>query len=341
MPVRPTHSKTKTTHTTRKSTRPDVSHTGFAIYLEQYNETLRVRNYAESTIDRRDSQLRRFILWCDDIGLDNPTQVTKPLIERYQRHLYRYRQGNGKPLAMTSQLHYLCSVQQWFKWLSQQNHIVANPSADIILPKRNTTLPVVLSIEQVKQLMQQPNTHTANGIRDRAILELFYATGIRRSELINLTLSDINLNQHTLLVRQGKGNKDRLLPIGNTALHWLGRYLNESRDTLTTTTQNTYTATLFLNNQGKPYRDTKLGDRVKAYLIQAGIHCKGACHLLRHAMATHMLDNGAEIRYIQAMLGHSDLSSTQIYTHVAINQLQQIHAKTHPSCQAMKGDTLQ
>ena len=165
-------------------------------------------------------------------------------------------------------------------------------------------------------------------MRDRAILELFYSTGLRRSELIKLTLDDLSLTRKTLYVRQGKGGKDRLLPIGERALSWLVRYLDDVRPQLLTDINE---PTVFLSDYGDPFRDSKLGDRVKRYMKHAGIDAPGSCHLLRHAMATHMLENGAEMRFIQVMLGHSTYQATEIYTHVSIRKLQDIYAATHPA----------
>lgn len=193
---------------------------------------------------------------------------------------------------------------------------------------------MVLSEEEVQTLIEQPDTQKAEGIRDRAILELFYSTGIRRMELCHLKLGHISLVRKTLQVHKGKGNKDRLLHVGERAIHWLSRYLTQSRDQLIL---DTHQDSFFLNDYGDPFRDTKLGDKVKRYMIKAGIDVPGSCHLLRHAMATHMLENGADLRYIQAMLGHSDVSSTQIYTHVSIRKLQEVHAQTHPAKLAKTG----
>jgi integrase/recombinase XerD len=155
-----------------------------------------------------------------------------------------------------------------------------------------------------------------------------YSTGVRRSELCALTLGDVSLSRGTLLVRQGKGNKDRLLPVGQRAVYWISRYLDMVRPELLLGIKE---QTLFLNDYGEPFRDTKLGDRVKRYMKHAGIDAKGSCHLLRHACATHMLENGAELRYLQAMLGHADARATQLYTHVSIRKLAEIHALTHPA----------
>lgn len=306
-----------------------IEHTDFYPYLLKYNEAMMLRGYSKSTLHRRESDIRRFIGWCDERSLIHPNQVTKPILERYQRYLFYYRQErNNQPLSPTSQNHYLTSVKQFFKWLTQQNYLLYNPASELVIIKQNPSLPVVLSIEEIEQLMQQPPTHTPGGLRDRAILELFYSTGIRRSELCNLKLQDISLTRKTLYVREGKGKKDRLIPMGDRALHWLQRYLNETRPQLLLDIDN---PTLFLNDYGDGFRDTKLGDKVKRFMKNAGIDAPGSCHLLRHAMATHMLENGAELRFIQAMLGHSNLSATQMYTHVSIRKLQEVHSATHPA----------
>jgi len=311
-----------------------IEHTEFYPYLLKYNSAMQVRGYSPNTLHRRESDIRRFIGWCDDRSIDHPNQVTKPILESYQRYLFHYRQErNQQPLSPTSQNHYLTSIRQYFKWLTQENYLLYNPASELIIIQQTPSLPVVLSLDEINQLMQQPDTNTPGGIRDRAILELFYSTGIRRSELCHLQLKDISLARKTLYVRQGKGNKDRLLPIGDSALAWLQRYLNQARHEYVT---EIHEETLFLNDYGDAFRDSKLGDKVKRFMRNAGIDVLGSCHLLRHAMATHMLENGAELRYIQVMLGHANVNTTQIYTHVSIRKLQEVHKRTHPSdCQTM------
>jgi integrase/recombinase XerD len=306
-----------------------VEHTEFYPYLLKYNEAMMLRGYSKSTLHRRESDNRRFIGWCDERSLNHPNQITKPILERYQRHLYYYRQArNNRPLSPTTQNHYLTSVRQFFKYLTQQNYLLYNPASELVIIKESVSLPVVLSVEEVERLIHQPDTNTEHGIRDRAILELFYSTGLRRSELCNLTLHDVSLTRNTVLVRKGKGNKDRLIPVGKRALKWIAHYLDKVRDQFLTDIQND---ALFLNDYGDAFRDNKLGDKVKRFMVNAGIDVAGSCHLLRHAMATHMLENGAELRYIQAMLGHASVATTQIYTHVSIRQLQNVHDATHPA----------
>ena len=288
-----------------------------------------LRGYSQSTLQRRDSDVRRFIGWCDDRGLDHPNQITKPILERYQRYLFYYRQEhNDKPLTPTTQNHYLTSIKQFFKWLTQQNYLLYNPASELQIIKPTPSLPSVLSVDEVESLMQQPDTDTDEGIRDRSILELFYSTGIRRNELCNLKLQHISISQKTLYVHQGKGNKNRLLPVGERALYWLDYYLNNVRVKLLTDIKQDV---LFLTDYGGRFGNGNLGNKVKRFMKRAGINVTGSCHLLRHAMATHMLENGADLRFIQMMLGHTNLNTTQIYTHVSIRQLQQVHHATHPA----------
>ena len=305
-----------------------IEHTGFYTYLKQYNEAMAVRGYSPRTLHRRESDIRRFVGWCDERGLAQPRDITKPILERYQKHLYTYRQVNGEPLSPSSQNHYLTSVRQFFKWLTQQNHLLYNPASELVIVKPNATLPVVLSEEEVERLMQQPDLRTLQGLRDRAVLEFFYSTGVRRAELCALKLPDVSVARKTAMIRHGKGDKDRLLPLGPRALYWLERYLRLVRPELLLDIRE---QTVFLNDYGEPFRDSKLGDKVKRYMKHAGIDAPGSCHLLRHACATHMLENGAELRFIQAMLGHADPRATQLYTHVSIRKLAEIHAATHPA----------
>lgn len=305
-----------------------IEHTGFYPYLQKYLEAITIKNYSHTTIDKRDNVLRRFIAWCDERELNTPQDTQKTHIQRYQKTLHYCTQKNGEPLKASTQSRYISGVKHFFKWLSIENYILFNPAADVELPKDEISLPSVLSEVDIERLMQQPSLSDLKGLRDRAILEVLYSTGMRRKELCELQLDAISLSQQTVMVRKGKGKKDRLLPLGERASQWVARYLADSRMGLVRELDE---QTVFLNNSGKPYRDTKLGDCVKRYLVQADIHLTGSCHLLRHAMATHMLENGADIRYLQAMLGHSNLQATEIYTHVSIRKLQAVHAATHPS----------
>jgi len=176
--------------------------------------------------------------------------------------------------------------------------------------------------------MALPDIRDPLGIRDRAILETFYATGARRSELTNLDLSDLDASNQTLLIRKGKGNKDRLLPIGKTALHWLDQYLEKSRPKLLLEVSE---QALFLSGYGQRLSPGYLGNWVAKTIKAADIQKQGSCHLLRHSCATHMHENGADIRVIQQLLGHARLDTTSIYTQVAITHLKEVYQRTHPA----------
>ncbi|WP_299947443.1 site-specific tyrosine recombinase XerC [uncultured Microbulbifer sp.] len=308
---------------------PDISHNGLTPYLLRFIEWSAVRGLSEQTCRTRDRGLQRFIAWCDERDLNDPRAITRPILENYQKHLYYYRKSNGEPLSYGSQHALLAPLRAFFKWLARENYIALNPASELELPKQQRGLPKqILSVEEVESLFATVDTQNLYGVRDRAMLELLYSTGIRRMELVNLGLYDTDTSRKTLLVRQGKGRKDRLLPVGERALHWVERYRREVRHQLLTGRDEGH---LFLTDYGEPWINNRLTEMVKKYLYHAGIDKPGACHLLRHAMATHMLENGADIRFIQQMLGHSDLSTTQIYTQVSIEKLREIHAATHPA----------
>lgn len=177
-------------------------------------------------------------------------------------------------------------------------------------------------------MIREADTSTPWGIRDRALLETLYSTGMRRAELAALTIADWNRERGSVSIRQGKGGRDRVVPIGARAALWLANYVEAVRPDLARDPDD---GTLFLTDYGEPFLKNRMGDLVRRYLDWSGIRTPGACHLLRHACATHMLENGADIRFIQALLGHADLRSTQIYTQVSIAKLREVHAATHPT----------
>jgi len=316
-------------HNHRWNKKARIEHTGFFPYLQRYLEAMLLRGFSEETQRRHESHVRRFGVWCEQRGLDSPTAITKPILERYRKHLYYYRKNDGEPLSFSSQQVMLSSLKGFFRWLTQENYLLYNPASELQLPKPPKTLPrTILSEECVTDLINQPDTQTPDGVRDRTILELLYSCGLRRTELAHLKLYDIDLKRGVLVVKQGKGNKDRMLPIGERALTWLITYLGTTRDRLSRPLDDDR---LFITDYGEPFNGGHLGRLVKKYLKQAGIEVTGSCHLLRHAMATHMLDHGADIRFIQAMLGHEDLTSTEIYTRVSVEKLREIHRATHPA----------
>ena len=232
----------------------------------------------------------------------------------------------------------LCSVKYFFRWLTRQHVTLFNPAAEIELPRCPRRLPRdILTAAEMEAVLAQPDVQTAVGVRDRAILETLYSTGIRRKELANLTIYDLDPARQTLMVREGKNRRDRVLPVGQRALAWIQKYLTDARPGCVMEPDEGF---LFLTVDGGPFRLLKLLSGIVAkYMAAAQLTKKGGCHIFRHTMATLMLENGAAIRFIQEMLGHAVLASTQVYTHVSISQLQKIHQATHPAEREPRADT--
>jgi integrase/recombinase XerD len=306
-----------------------------AIWVHAHLRWAEVSRLAPMSLVLRQRGLARFVAWAHERGLRHPRELTRQVLEAYQRHLYLARsQRDGAPLGLRTQQQLIGAVRGWCKWLTREGHIPANPAADLEMPRMPRSLPrTLLSVDQVRQLMAQPDIEGLTGVRDRAMLELLYGTGMRRSELMNLQLGDVDLAQATVFIRQGKGRRDRYVPMGQSARHWVARYAAEVRPMLTAQVQDTQAGwTLFLTDYGEPFEQNRLSGMVAGHLRRIGVE-QGSCHALRHACATHMLEAGAELRYIQVLLGHADLSTTQIYTHVAIGKLMAVHAATHPGAQ--------
>ncbi|HEY6371867.1 MAG TPA: site-specific tyrosine recombinase XerC [Candidatus Sulfotelmatobacter sp.] len=296
--------------------------------LEQFIEWMRVRNAAEYTLYHRRACVARFVRWASERGIEDPMEVTRPILESYQRYLYYYRQKNGQPLTFRTQYSRLVPVRTWFRWLVRNNHILHNPASDLDMPKIEKRLPrAVLSEEEAERVMMQPDIRDPLGLRDRAILEVLYSTGIRRTELVHLKLYNLDRERGTLSIWQGKGKRDRIIPIGERAVAWVEKYLCESRPQLSIEPDD---GTVFVSIEGGTFHPDRLSMLVREHVEKANIGKKGACHMFRHTMATLMLEGGADIRFIQQMLGHADLESTQVYTQVSIRQLKQIHTATHP-----------
>lgn len=301
---------------------------GMYQHMRRFSAWQLEKNYSPRTVEGREDALSRFILWAYERGLTRPQEISKPILERYQRHLFLYRMKNGRPLSTRSQHARTTPVRAFFKWLARHNHILYNPASELELPRLEHRLPRhVLTIGEAEAVLATPDITTMLGIRDRAILETFYSTGVRRMELIGLKLFDLDAERGTLMVRQGKGRKDRMIPIGARALEWVTKYRDDVRPELASGADE---GVLFLTTLGEAFEPNRMTQMVRDHVEAAGTGKSGSCHLFRHTMATLMLENGADIRFIQAMLGHAELSTTQIYTQVSIRQLKAIHTATHP-----------
>jgi integrase/recombinase XerD len=301
---------------------------GFPRLVGEFCEWMGAHGYSPRTIENRRVMLSYLVDWLAERGVTRPVEVTRPMLESYQRMLFHYRKRDGDPLSFRSQSQRLLAVRAFFKWAARQRHVLHNPASEIELPRAERRLPrPALTLAEAELVLAQPDLTDPAGVRDRAMLEVLYSTGIRRSELAHLALIDLDHDRQTLLVRQGKGRKDRMVPIGDRALVWVGKYLAEARPRLVAEPDD---GTLFVSADGMGFSPDRLTQIAREYVRASGVPKLGACHLFRHTMATLMLEGGADIRYIQAMLGHAELSTTQIYTQVSIRALQAVHAATHP-----------
>jgi integrase/recombinase XerD len=296
--------------------------------LGPFLEWMKTRHFAEDTIRHRRQGLEKFIAYCEERSVFRPNEVHLAVLESYQRHLFYYRKRDGRPLTLRTQTTELFHMRAFFKWLARHRVILYDPTTALELPRPEKRIPrQVLTASEAEAVLNQAQPRTTIGLRDRAILETLYSTGIRRAELCNLSVYDLDTARETVLIRLGKGKKDRMVPIGERALHWIDRYIQDGRPELLVDAKIDH---LFLTERGGPLSRKHLTRIVHEYTAQAAPHKPGACHLLRHTMATLMLEHGADVRYIQEMLGHADMNTTQIYTRVSIQKLKQIHTQTHP-----------
>lgn len=289
--------------------------------IEQFLDTLWLeRNLAENTLSAYRRDLTNLVEWLSRHGLALATVQANDL----QSLLAERVEGGYKA---TSSARLLSAVRRLFQYLYHEKVRDDDPAAMLASPKLPQRLPKDLSEAQVDRLLQTPLIDQPIGLRDKAMLETLYATGLRVSELVGLTMSDISLRQGVIRVI-GKGNKERLVPLGEEAIYWVERYLNHGRPWLL---NGQASDVLFPSKRTQQMTRQTFWHRIKHYASHAGIDSeKLSPHVLRHAFATHLLNHGADLRVVQMLLGHSDLSTTQIYTHVATERLRQLHQQHHP-----------
>jgi integrase/recombinase XerD len=300
-----------------------------ALWRDAYLESLAARNYSDNTLESRRDAFKVFLTWAAERELTRAAQITRPILEAYQSWLSRYRKSDGKRLGWSTQHARIGALKDWFRWLTRRDVILHNPASELEMPRQEKRLPgTALAPSQLAALMAVPNVADPLGLRDRAMLETLYSTGMRRSEVCHLELPDFNAERRTIHIRRGKGKKDRMVPVGEQAIAWIEKYLAHARHRLCLDTR---TQAIFLTGYGGPFHPDVLSRYVSKWMDQAGLSGKGSCHTLRHTCATHMLEGGADIRYIQQLLGHESLETTAIYTEVSIRQLQDVHARCHPA----------
>ncbi|KNC89986.1 site-specific tyrosine recombinase XerD [Trabulsiella odontotermitis] len=289
--------------------------------IEQFLDALWLeKNLAENTLNAYRRDLSMLVEWLQHRGLTLETVMNDDL-----QALLAERQAGGYKATSTARL--LSAMRRLFQHLYREKIRTDDPSARLASPKLPQRLPKDLSEAQVDRLLQAPLVDQPLELRDKAMLEVLYATGLRVTELVSLSMSDISLRQGVVRVI-GKGNKERLVPLGEEAIYWLENYLEYGRPWLL---NGVSIDVLFPSQRAQQMTRQTFWHRIKHYALQAGIDSeKLSPHVLRHAFATHLLNHGADLRVVQMLLGHSDLSTTQIYTHVATERLRQLHQQHHP-----------
>jgi integrase/recombinase XerD len=291
------------------------------IFVDQYiNYLVFEKGLSEKTIESYSSDLSKYLEFLKQKGVNDITQADTPLI---LKHLIALRESG---LGSKSCARHLITLRGFHKFLAQEKILEFDPAKLVDLPKSGLRLPDVLSVSEVNLLLNIPDINTLLGKRNSAMIELLYAAGLRVSELVNLKFLDVNLEACFVRVL-GKGSKERIVPFGLYAKNKIDDYINNSRPLLL---KNRISKFLFVARAGKPMTRQGFWKLLKQYVKQAGIKKKVTPHSLRHSFASHLLEGGADLRTVQVMLGHVDISSTQIYTHVARDYLRQIHEKYHP-----------
>ncbi len=274
---------------------------------------------SRNTLDSYRQDLAQFAVWLEKVSGKHLFQVEQPDIQQY----LAVRFPTSKPRSISR---LIASLRRLYRFAMRENKIKLDPSLQIESPKLPRSLPKSLSEEEVESLLNAPNVNEPIGLRDRAMLEILYASGLRVSELVGLKVTEVSLTEGVVRVT-GKGSKTRLVPMGEEATDWIMRYLNEGRPAILHKRLND---NLFVTSRGDAMTRQAFWYLIKRYALIAGIHKPMSPHVLRHAFATHLLNHGADLRVVQMLLGHADISTTQIYTHVARERLKALHSQHHP-----------
>jgi integrase/recombinase XerD len=289
--------------------------------LDQFLHYLIVeKGLSKNTIEAYSHGLTRFLNDLREKGVQDIREVAKFHIRGFLLALRR------KNLNTKSIVRDLVAIRTFFRFLIQEGVLESNPVEELESPKVAKTLPEILTLKEIEQILEQPNLQTPLGIRDRAMLEILYATGMRVSELTRLPIHQVNLEGGYVLL-YGKGSKERVVPLGSEAMKWVTVYLKTARGILSKGKED---PSLFINRSGKGMSRQRFWKSLKDYARKAGLRKRISPHLVRHSFASHLLERGADLRSVQMMLGHVDISTTQIYTHVAGERLKKIHKQYHP-----------
>jgi len=286
------------------------------------------QNFSPETVRTRKDALTPFARFCTRTNIFSLAEILPTHLESYVASVHAMQKENGAALSVTRKRVLLISLKLFYRFLGKENLILTDPLAKLAIPNLKNKLPAAfLSERQAQEILAAVDLMSEMGVRDRAILEVLYSTGIRRKELVQLKIGDVDFVRGVLWIRQGKMAKDRVVPIGETALLWLRRYLEDLRVKKLNAAN---AQILFIGRRGKALSKVLLGQMVRKYICLADIKTPGACHLFRHSMATHMLRHGADVRHLKEILGHASLSTTAIYTRVEITTLDREYAHKHP-----------
>ena len=289
--------------------------------LDQFLHYLVVeKGLSQNTIEAYSRGLVRFVDHLKRKRIQDVRDVGKVDVQGFLLSLRK------KNLNTKSVVRDLSAIRSFFRFLIQEGILETNPVEDLESPKVAKTLPEILSLKEIEQILEQPNLQTPLGMRDRAMLEMLYATGMRVSELTHLPTHQVNLEGGYVLL-YGKGSKERIVPLGSEAMRWVALYLKGARGALSKGKESAF---LFINRSGKEMSRQRFWKNLKDYAKKAGLHKRISPHLLRHSFASHLLERGADLRSVQMMLGHVDISTTQIYTHVTGEKLKKVHKQYHP-----------
>jgi integrase/recombinase XerD len=298
----------------------------FAAYLTGIGRT-------DRTLEHHRASLKLWRRFLDEKGVTELAAVTPQTAADYQAWLYEARSRYGKPYGLQSQIGILNSLQVFYKFLVKTHRLLNDPTASLQLPKGPKQLPgKILSTVEMKQLLNQPDTATVLGFRDRTLYEVFYSTGLRVTEAIRLRLPDADLSQATLFIAESKHFKDRYVPIGQTACRFLAEYLHRVRPLLVRSKSEigNRQSEIFLSRLGRALDKSGVEDKLQLYAARARIKKHITVHVFRHTLATEMLKHGADLRQIQELLGHKNLRTTQIYTHIVKGDLKRVQSQCHP-----------
>jgi len=292
------------------------------IFLKEYLSVLKLeKNLSDNTVASYKNDISSFLQFVESRKIEDPSAIKQNHITDFFKSLKEIG------LASSSAARYYSSLKGFFTFLFLSRYITENPIEKVSSPKLAKNLPSVLTVEEVDSVLSKPDTKSKLGLRDKAVLELLYACGTRVSELINIKISDLFFDDEVIRVF-GKGSKERIIPIGSSAVKWINKYLKESRVLLMKKTKSENY--LFLNNRGTKLSRMGVWKIVDRYVKEAGIEKEVHPHTFRHSFATHLLEGGADLRAVQEMLGHADISTTQIYTHIDRDYIKQVHKDFHP-----------